>query len=81
MIFCMKMRLCLFVLVTKIKAGAGFERLPLCVQDSENGGDSGYPSERRSEGDPNDHADGVTAPVFTRVECVLTGWFSPVVQA
>ncbi|XP_062381871.1 eukaryotic elongation factor 2 kinase isoform X2 [Sardina pilchardus] len=26
-------------------------------QDSENGGDSGYPSERRSEGDPADHAD------------------------
>ncbi|XP_056901718.1 eukaryotic elongation factor 2 kinase isoform X2 [Takifugu flavidus] len=25
----------------------------------ENGGDSGYPSERRSEGDPNDHMDGV----------------------
>uniref|UniRef100_A0A3B4F6J9 Eukaryotic elongation factor 2 kinase n=1 Tax=Pundamilia nyererei TaxID=303518 RepID=A0A3B4F6J9_9CICH len=27
--------------------------------ESENGGDSGYPSERRSEGDPNDHIDGV----------------------
>lgn len=27
-------------------------------QDGENGGDSGYPSERRSEGDPNDHVDG-----------------------
>ncbi|XP_062381874.1 eukaryotic elongation factor 2 kinase isoform X5 [Sardina pilchardus] len=29
-------------------------------QDSENGGDSGYPSERRSEGDPADHADKLT---------------------
>ncbi|XP_039895312.1 eukaryotic elongation factor 2 kinase isoform X2 [Simochromis diagramma] len=27
-------------------------------RESENGGDSGYPSERRSEGDPNDHIDG-----------------------
>ncbi|XP_028287501.1 eukaryotic elongation factor 2 kinase isoform X4 [Parambassis ranga] len=27
-------------------------------KDSENGGDSGYPSEKRSEGDPNDHVDG-----------------------
>uniref|UniRef100_A0A665VG69 Eukaryotic elongation factor 2 kinase n=1 Tax=Echeneis naucrates TaxID=173247 RepID=A0A665VG69_ECHNA len=27
-------------------------------KESENGGDSGYPSERRSEGDPNDHVDG-----------------------
>uniref|UniRef100_A0A6Q2XQH3 Eukaryotic elongation factor 2 kinase n=1 Tax=Esox lucius TaxID=8010 RepID=A0A6Q2XQH3_ESOLU len=27
--------------------------------DFEDGGDSGCPSERRSEGDPNDHADGV----------------------
>ncbi|XP_067343874.1 eukaryotic elongation factor 2 kinase isoform X7 [Channa argus] len=29
-------------------------------KDSESGGDSGYPSERRSEGDPNDHVDGLT---------------------
>ncbi|XP_028287502.1 eukaryotic elongation factor 2 kinase isoform X5 [Parambassis ranga] len=29
-------------------------------KDSENGGDSGYPSEKRSEGDPNDHVDGLT---------------------
>ncbi|XP_071763881.1 eukaryotic elongation factor 2 kinase isoform X2 [Centroberyx gerrardi] len=29
-------------------------------KESESGGDSGYPSERRSEGDPNDHADGLT---------------------
>ncbi|KAM4524355.1 eukaryotic elongation factor 2 kinase isoform 2-T2 [Odontesthes bonariensis] len=28
-------------------------------KESESGGDSGYPSERRSEGDPNDHVDGV----------------------
>ncbi|XP_029954352.1 eukaryotic elongation factor 2 kinase isoform X2 [Salarias fasciatus] len=27
-------------------------------RESESGGDSGYPSERRSEGDPNDHVDG-----------------------
>ncbi|XP_068439269.1 eukaryotic elongation factor 2 kinase isoform X2 [Clinocottus analis] len=27
-------------------------------QDCDSGGDSGYPSERRSEGDPNDHVDG-----------------------
>ncbi|XP_074476962.1 eukaryotic elongation factor 2 kinase isoform X7 [Sebastes fasciatus] len=27
-------------------------------KDSESSGDSGYPSERRSEGDPNDHVDG-----------------------
>ncbi|XP_069016384.1 eukaryotic elongation factor 2 kinase isoform X2 [Embiotoca jacksoni] len=29
-------------------------------KDSENSGDSGYPSEKRSEGDPNDHVDGLT---------------------
>uniref|UniRef100_A0A3B4XZ23 Eukaryotic elongation factor 2 kinase n=1 Tax=Seriola lalandi dorsalis TaxID=1841481 RepID=A0A3B4XZ23_SERLL len=29
-----------------------------------NGGDSGYPSERRSEGDPSDHVDGVTSDNF-----------------
>ncbi|XP_068610486.1 eukaryotic elongation factor 2 kinase isoform X1 [Brachionichthys hirsutus] len=27
-------------------------------KEADSGGDSGYPSERRSEGDPNDHADG-----------------------
>nr|XP_020460954.1 eukaryotic elongation factor 2 kinase isoform X2 [Monopterus albus] len=27
-------------------------------KESESGGDSGYPSEKRSEGDPNDHVDG-----------------------
>ncbi|XP_028990067.1 eukaryotic elongation factor 2 kinase isoform X4 [Betta splendens] len=27
-------------------------------KEAENGSDSGYPSERRSEGDPNDHVDG-----------------------
>lgn len=36
------------------------------VQDSENGSDSGYPSERRSEGDPNDHVDGVNTFVCTK---------------
>uniref|UniRef100_H3CEM6 Eukaryotic elongation factor 2 kinase n=1 Tax=Tetraodon nigroviridis TaxID=99883 RepID=H3CEM6_TETNG len=35
-----------------------FSSTPGEPRDSENGGDSGYPSERRSEGDPNDHADG-----------------------
>ncbi|XP_077481969.1 eukaryotic elongation factor 2 kinase isoform X3 [Stigmatopora argus] len=29
-------------------------------RESDSGGDSGYPSERRSEGDPNDQADGLT---------------------
>ncbi|XP_076616193.1 eukaryotic elongation factor 2 kinase isoform X2 [Chaetodon auriga] len=29
-------------------------------KDPDSGGDSGYPSERRSEGDPNDHVDGLT---------------------
>uniref|UniRef100_H3CP91 Eukaryotic elongation factor 2 kinase n=1 Tax=Tetraodon nigroviridis TaxID=99883 RepID=H3CP91_TETNG len=32
-----------------------FSSTPGEPRDSENGGDSGYPSERRSEGDPNDH--------------------------
>uniref|UniRef100_G3NEX6 Eukaryotic elongation factor 2 kinase n=1 Tax=Gasterosteus aculeatus aculeatus TaxID=481459 RepID=G3NEX6_GASAC len=32
-----------------------------CVaRESDSGGDSGFPSERRSEGDPNDHVDGLT---------------------
>uniref|UniRef100_A0AAX7SDI9 Eukaryotic elongation factor 2 kinase n=1 Tax=Astatotilapia calliptera TaxID=8154 RepID=A0AAX7SDI9_ASTCA len=34
-------------------------------RESENGGDSGYPSERRSEGDPNDHIDGLTEEKWT----------------
>ncbi|XP_042560694.1 eukaryotic elongation factor 2 kinase isoform X3 [Clupea harengus] len=34
-------------------------------KDSENGGDSGYPSERRSEGDPADHAERIR-PNYTR---------------
>lgn len=34
-------------------------RFDFCLQESDSGGDSGYPSERRSEGDPNDHVDGV----------------------
>ncbi|XP_022045582.2 eukaryotic elongation factor 2 kinase isoform X6 [Acanthochromis polyacanthus] len=29
-------------------------------KESDSGGDSGYPSERRSDGDPNDHVDGLT---------------------
>nr|XP_029132116.1 eukaryotic elongation factor 2 kinase-like isoform X3 [Labrus bergylta] len=32
----------------------------LCRQESDSGSDSGYPSERRSEGDPNDNVDGLT---------------------
>uniref|UniRef100_A0A8C4ZNM2 Eukaryotic elongation factor 2 kinase n=1 Tax=Gadus morhua TaxID=8049 RepID=A0A8C4ZNM2_GADMO len=32
----------------------------MCKHGSESGGDSGYPSERRSEGDPPDHVDGLT---------------------
>uniref|UniRef100_A0A671X200 Eukaryotic elongation factor 2 kinase n=1 Tax=Sparus aurata TaxID=8175 RepID=A0A671X200_SPAAU len=35
-------------------------RFDFCLQESDSGGDSGYPSERRSEGDPNDHVDGLT---------------------
>uniref|UniRef100_A0A8C6UK36 Eukaryotic elongation factor 2 kinase n=1 Tax=Neogobius melanostomus TaxID=47308 RepID=A0A8C6UK36_9GOBI len=40
--------------------------------DSENEGDSGYPSERRSEGDPNDQVDGVGnfSPFLCLVLCV-----------
>uniref|UniRef100_I3KFN6 Eukaryotic elongation factor 2 kinase n=1 Tax=Oreochromis niloticus TaxID=8128 RepID=I3KFN6_ORENI len=37
----------------------------LQYHESENGGDSGYPSERRSEGDPNDHIDGLTEEKWT----------------
>ncbi|XP_076154593.1 eukaryotic elongation factor 2 kinase isoform X1 [Alosa pseudoharengus] len=33
-------------------------------QDSENGGDSGYPSEKRSDGDPADHAERVRPNYF-----------------
>uniref|UniRef100_A0A8C6UKZ8 Eukaryotic elongation factor 2 kinase n=1 Tax=Neogobius melanostomus TaxID=47308 RepID=A0A8C6UKZ8_9GOBI len=42
------------------------------LQDSENEGDSGYPSERRSEGDPNDQVDGVGnfSPFLCLVLCV-----------
>lgn len=39
----------------------------VCDLQDENGGDSGYPSERRSEGDPNDHMDGVTT--FADLHC------------
>lgn len=42
-----------------IEPGVRISILDFCPQESENGGDSGYPSERRSEGDPNDHVDGV----------------------
>ncbi|XP_055006004.1 eukaryotic elongation factor 2 kinase isoform X3 [Boleophthalmus pectinirostris] len=36
-------------------------------RDSESGGDSGYPSERRSEGDPNDQVDGRRMAIPARV--------------
>ncbi|XP_068610487.1 eukaryotic elongation factor 2 kinase isoform X2 [Brachionichthys hirsutus] len=36
-------------------------------KEADSGGDSGYPSERRSEGDPNDHADGRQMVVPPRV--------------
>uniref|UniRef100_A0A3Q2EHX4 Eukaryotic elongation factor 2 kinase n=1 Tax=Cyprinodon variegatus TaxID=28743 RepID=A0A3Q2EHX4_CYPVA len=39
--------------------------LKLYYSESESGGDSGYPSERRSEGDPNDHIDGMTDEKWT----------------
>ncbi|KAL0984000.1 hypothetical protein UPYG_G00135730 [Umbra pygmaea] len=35
-------------------------------RDSENGGDSGCPSERRSEGDPSDHIDGARPHRYSR---------------
>ncbi|XP_010893793.1 eukaryotic elongation factor 2 kinase isoform X2 [Esox lucius] len=35
-------------------------------KDFEDGGDSGCPSERRSEGDPNDHADGARPQRYNR---------------
>uniref|UniRef100_A0A8C5E4I6 Eukaryotic elongation factor 2 kinase n=1 Tax=Gouania willdenowi TaxID=441366 RepID=A0A8C5E4I6_GOUWI len=35
------------------------------LQESESGGDSGYPSEKRSDGDPNDHIDGMTEEKWT----------------
>uniref|UniRef100_A0A8C5DZJ8 Eukaryotic elongation factor 2 kinase n=1 Tax=Gouania willdenowi TaxID=441366 RepID=A0A8C5DZJ8_GOUWI len=36
------------------------------LQESESGGDSGYPSEKRSDGDPNDHIDGVGLSVYEK---------------
>uniref|UniRef100_A0A4W6DKV2 Eukaryotic elongation factor 2 kinase n=1 Tax=Lates calcarifer TaxID=8187 RepID=A0A4W6DKV2_LATCA len=54
----------------------------LLHSESDSGGDSGYPSERRSEGDPNDHVDGLTEEKwsfyhssrahFHRPSCVAT---------
>uniref|UniRef100_A0A8C5DVL8 Eukaryotic elongation factor 2 kinase n=1 Tax=Gouania willdenowi TaxID=441366 RepID=A0A8C5DVL8_GOUWI len=36
------------------------------ASESESGGDSGYPSEKRSDGDPNDHIDGVGLSVYEK---------------
>lgn len=41
------------------------------LQESESGGDSGYPSERRSEGDPNDHVDGVCDNITTLFKSII----------
>ncbi|CAL9699257.1 unnamed protein product [Knipowitschia caucasica] len=46
-------------------------------KDSENGGDSGYPSERRSEGDPNDHVDGRKMVIPPRAVSNLNSPHSP----
>ncbi|XP_028287499.1 eukaryotic elongation factor 2 kinase isoform X2 [Parambassis ranga] len=43
-------------------------------KDSENGGDSGYPSEKRSEGDPNDHVDGRKMVAPPRVSAHLNSY-------
>lgn len=42
-------------------------------QDGENGSDSGYPSERRSEGDPNDHVDGVKIDPSASLDSAVRG--------
>uniref|UniRef100_A0A3Q1EAB4 Eukaryotic elongation factor 2 kinase n=1 Tax=Acanthochromis polyacanthus TaxID=80966 RepID=A0A3Q1EAB4_9TELE len=39
-------------------SAAGSYFFDFFLQESDSGGDSGYPSERRSDGDPNDHVDG-----------------------
>uniref|UniRef100_A0A3B5B882 Eukaryotic elongation factor 2 kinase n=1 Tax=Stegastes partitus TaxID=144197 RepID=A0A3B5B882_9TELE len=45
-----------------LAAVASMGKSPTGIKNSllMSGGDSGYPSERRSEGDPNDHVDGLT---------------------
>ncbi|XP_074476955.1 eukaryotic elongation factor 2 kinase isoform X2 [Sebastes fasciatus] len=43
-------------------------------KDSESSGDSGYPSERRSEGDPNDHVDGRKMVAPPRVSAYLNSY-------
>ncbi|XP_030256284.1 eukaryotic elongation factor 2 kinase isoform X2 [Sparus aurata] len=45
-------------------------------KESDSGGDSGYPSERRSEGDPNDHVDGRKMVAPPRVSASLNS-FNP----
>uniref|UniRef100_A0A3Q3L193 Eukaryotic elongation factor 2 kinase n=1 Tax=Mastacembelus armatus TaxID=205130 RepID=A0A3Q3L193_9TELE len=46
--------------VGKSSLGVYMNALLHTSHESDSGGDSGYPSERRSEGDPNDHIDGLT---------------------
>uniref|UniRef100_A0A672GFS6 Eukaryotic elongation factor 2 kinase n=1 Tax=Salarias fasciatus TaxID=181472 RepID=A0A672GFS6_SALFA len=45
--------------------GGSLGKSPVDTPENEYGGDSGYPSERRSEGDPNDHVDGLTEEKWT----------------
>uniref|UniRef100_A0A3Q3ABH6 Eukaryotic elongation factor 2 kinase n=1 Tax=Kryptolebias marmoratus TaxID=37003 RepID=A0A3Q3ABH6_KRYMA len=47
------------------KSPSGTPKIILPQITKQSGGDSGYPSERRSEGDPNDHIDGFSVlPAF-----------------
>ncbi|XP_029311940.1 eukaryotic elongation factor 2 kinase isoform X3 [Cottoperca gobio] len=43
-------------------------------KESDSGGDSGYPSERRSDGDPNDHVDGRKMVAPPRVSVHLNSY-------
>ncbi|XP_044033787.1 eukaryotic elongation factor 2 kinase isoform X3 [Siniperca chuatsi] len=45
-------------------------------KESDSGGDSGYPSERRSDGDPNDHVDGRKMVAPPRVSANLNSYNS-----
>uniref|UniRef100_A0A3Q4GP22 Eukaryotic elongation factor 2 kinase n=1 Tax=Neolamprologus brichardi TaxID=32507 RepID=A0A3Q4GP22_NEOBR len=57
----------ILALVSKVQSRSSWYFKKGCNErgESENGGDSGYPSERRSEGDPNDHVDGLTEEKWT----------------
>uniref|UniRef100_A0A8D3CA87 Eukaryotic elongation factor 2 kinase n=1 Tax=Scophthalmus maximus TaxID=52904 RepID=A0A8D3CA87_SCOMX len=48
------------ILASPLAASGSLGRSPIGTGESDSGGDSGYPSERRSEGDPSDHVDGLT---------------------